>query len=180
MSRFLSRFRHLAATAQEDEARPDEEEARAAEEEEEERNAEEEEREKELEEEEEKSAEEEDEEEADLEEDEEETPAARAARRRERRRCAAILGSREAAGRVPLACSLAFDTNLSPNAARKVLAAAPREGFGGSSPLSAAMRQVRSPKLGPGGDAAAPRSEAELASQVIATHRRLRGANRRS
>lgn len=180
MSKFLSRFRHLAASAQaaEDEERREDEEARAAEEEEE-NSAEEEEREDQAEEEDEESELAADEDEEDLEEEEEETKATRAARRRERARCAAILGAREAAGRVPMACSLAFDTGLSPKAARKILASAPKESSGQGSRLSSAMRQVGNPKVGPGGGAAEPRDAAALAAQVISVHRgQRRGAGK--
>lgn len=69
----------------------------------------------------------------------------------ERKRCAAIFAARSAAGNVPQACVLAFNTNLSAKAAIAVLDS------GGASPpakggaLSAAMRGVQVPALGGGG-----------------------------
>ncbi len=69
----------------------------------------------------------------------------------ERKRCAAIFAAPAAAGNVPQACVLAFNTSLSAKQAIAVLssgnASAPAKG--GS--LAAAMRSVQVPPLGGGG-----------------------------
>jgi hypothetical protein len=77
--------------------------------------------------------------------------AARQAVVNERKRCAAIFADPAAAGNVPQACMLAFNTDLSAKQAIAVLAsgnAAP-PAKGGS--LSSAMRGVKVPPLGGGG-----------------------------
>lgn len=77
--------------------------------------------------------------------------AVRAARRVERRRCAAIFGSKHAAGRVPLAAQLAFGTNMKASAAVKVLASAAQESA--ANPLAAAMAALPRHNVGHGGGA---------------------------
>ncbi len=69
-------------------------------------------------------------------------------------RIASIIQSKEAKGRKKLAESLAFDTDLSPSAARKLLAAAPRSGqTSQNNGFAAAMRGQGNPQLGPNGGA---------------------------
>ena len=64
-------------------------------------------------------------------------------------RIAAILGAPEAEGRQELARQLAFETELSAEAAVKALAAAPKAGV---NPLAQAMGAVKNPAVGAGGD----------------------------
>lgn len=74
--------------------------------------------------------------------------ALKAAARAERRRCAAILGSKHAKGRVAMACELAFDpkTTLSAEHAVRILAAAPQEQPVGT--FAAAMAAQPKPDIG--------------------------------
>lgn len=93
-------------------------------------------------------------------------PQARAARHRERARCAAIFGSKHAAGRVAAAAQLAFKTKMSAREAIGVLASLPAEDAGTgarSGGLSAAMGALGTPR--PTGSAPpAPSGRKALAS----------------
>jgi hypothetical protein len=80
----------------------------------------------------------EDEEERQAEEDDAE-PKARAARKRERARCAAIFGSRHATGRVASAAHLAFNTKMTSAQAIGVLKTLPREQASAGNGLGARM-----------------------------------------
>ncbi len=64
----------------------------------------------------------------------------------ERTRIAAITGSDEAKGRSQLASHIAFNTAMSADDAKKLLAASPKEA--GASPLAAAMAGVPNPAVG--------------------------------
>jgi len=94
-----------------------------------------------------------DEEEREAEEDDRD-PKARAARKRERARCAAIFGSKHAAGRVAAAANLAFTTKLTASQAISVLKTLPggesaeggdlgtrMQGYGGHRPAASAPPQ---------------------------------------
>ncbi len=70
------------------------------------------------------------------------------ARKTERERLAAILGAPEAKGREELARTLATETDLSVEAAKKILAAAPAAAALGVNPLASAMAQVPNPTVG--------------------------------
>lgn len=73
------------------------------------------------------------------------------ARTEERGRIAAILGSDAAAGREELARTMALDTDLSPDAAVKLLAASPKaEAPVASTPFEAAMDATPNPEVGEG------------------------------
>lgn len=86
------------------------------------------------------------------------------ARLRERERCAAIFGSKHAAGKVELACSLAFDTSLTRKEAIAVLAKTPAAAPArGGAPAS---RSERNPNLADnsGGDMSANSQKATVTS----------------
>jgi len=68
-----------------------------------------------------------------------------AAIKAERERISTILKAPEAQGREELAQSLALETDLAPEAARKILAAAPQAG---KNPLAEAMALVKNPQVG--------------------------------
>jgi hypothetical protein len=84
-------------------------------------------------------------------------PALKAAAKAERRRCAAILGSKHAKGRVAMACELAFDpkTTISAEHAVRILSTAPQEQSTGT--FAAAM--AAQPKVDIGQDPAKPKAE---------------------
>jgi hypothetical protein len=92
----------------------------------------------------------------------------------ERSRISAILGSEEAKGRSELAQHMAFETEMSADDAKKMLAKSPKEGAAApANPLAAAMAQVKNPTVG--ADANADQSEdaqaAALASSIVAAYR---------
>lgn len=66
----------------------------------------------------------------------------------EKKRIGAILSCKEADGRRQLAQTLALDTNLSVEAARKILASSPAAQAAAGNPLASAMRKVGSPAVG--------------------------------
>lgn len=114
--------------------------------------------------------------------------AARAeARTAERTRIAAILQAPEAKGRAGLAQALAFDSDMAPEAAVKLLAAAAQEPAPAASapagktaallsPLAAAMASVPNPAVGPDqGTATAEDSPEALAASAIAAARTFTG-----
>ena len=68
------------------------------------------------------------------------------ARTAERNRCASIFASKHAAGRTATAAELAFNTNLTAEAAINVLKATPADGK--ASGLASAMSSVRNPQIG--------------------------------
>lgn len=109
-------------------------------------------------------------------EDETETAEARAARARERARCAAIFASPVSAGRVPLAARLAFTTTLPAKAVIGILGdAEPARAEGKRGGLAAAMqRRGATPPLG-GGSPGASRKSGSLADNM----RRLVGGERK-
>lgn len=86
-----------------------------------------------------------------------------AATKTERARIAAILNADEAKGRETLARSLVLDTDLSPEAARKVLAASPATT---ANPLAGAMAGVANPRVG--ADSASTSDEASEISAILA------------
>jgi signal peptide peptidase SppA len=70
----------------------------------------------------------------------------------ERSRIAAIIGHAEAPGREQLSRTLAFDSDMTAEAAGKILAAAPKASASGRTPLTEAMeRHAPNPALGAGG-----------------------------
>lgn len=66
----------------------------------------------------------------------------------ERARIAAILGSEEAKGRESLARAMALESDLEPEAARKMLAASPIPVAAPKNALAAAMGDLKNPKVG--------------------------------
>lgn len=66
----------------------------------------------------------------------------------ERQRIAAILNCEEARGREELARTLALETDTTPEAARKLLAAAPVAAKPAANPLEARMGQIQNPRVG--------------------------------
>ena len=104
------------------------------------------------------------------------------ARTGERTRIAAILRAPEAAGRGNLAQALAFDSDMAPEAATKLLGTAAQEQPAGkpaaatTSPLAAAMATVPNPPVGAtAGGAAADDSPEALAASAIALARSAQG-----
>ena len=82
----------------------------------------------------------------------------------ERQRIAAILNAPEAEGREQLARTLALETDLEPEAARKILGAAPKAASATPpNPLAAQMAQIPNPKVGVRGEEAQDSAEAEAA-----------------
>ncbi|MBI1366873.1 MAG: hypothetical protein GC153_13070 [Alphaproteobacteria bacterium] len=94
------------------------------------------------------------------EETEGDAPAAKAARKQERARIAAILGSEEAKGREEQALYFALETEMSPKAAVKALAVAHKGQV--ENVLSVGMRSVSKPSIGPGGKAAQESNESPI------------------
>jgi len=93
----------------------------------------------------------------------------------ERERIAAILNAPEAEGRENLARTLALDTDLTPDAARKVLASAPTAASATpANPLAEHMAKVKNPVVGAvGPDQDTPEAEAaRILSLVPKQHRR--------
>lgn len=84
------------------------------------------------------------------------------ARRRERERCAAIFGSRHAAGNIALAASLAFDTTMTRREAIAVLKGQAARGDQDRDDRRL-DRASRNPDLGPGG-ASGPAGQAAMAA----------------
>lgn len=76
--------------------------------------------------------------------------AAASARRRERARCAAIMGSKAAGRNVELAANLAFKTSMTRQEALAILRSSP----GASSASQSQRRADRNPQLGAGGEVA--------------------------
>jgi hypothetical protein len=70
----------------------------------------------------------------------------------ERERIAAITGCEEAKQRTSLARHIAHDTDMSLEAAKKMLAASPVEAETAANPLAAAMSNVKNPKVGADGE----------------------------
>lgn len=114
------------------------------------------------------------------------TAAAGNARTAERTRVAAILRAPEATGRAGLAQALAFDSDMAPEAAVKLLAVAAQDAppaaaaaaakpAAAASPLAAAMASVPNPAVGP--DAAGPADDSAeaLAASAIALARNVQG-----
>jgi ClpP class serine protease len=84
----------------------------------------------------------------------------------ERTRIAAILNHAEASGREQLARALAFDTDMTPEAAARVLAIGPKAAATAPNPLAGAMGGVPNPSLGPGGQAPGADDGKVLAKQI--------------
>lgn len=110
--------------------------------------------------------------------------AAASARRAERARCRAIFASPHAVGRVALAASLAFDSDMSAKQAITALASAPAvtEGPGdkrGVTPrdrLAERMAASPSPKVGPdGGEGPAPGTPQARAARITQIYSKLTG-----
>jgi hypothetical protein len=108
---------------------------------------------------------------------------AKGARQRERTRCAAILAAGVKAGRVNMACTLAFDSGLSAQAAIATLKSADLDHKATPTPAAATRRQsldarmsgVRTPNPGAnGGTSAAADSDAVWAARAIAASERAR------
>lgn len=103
------------------------------------------------------------------------------ARTEERNRIAAILRAPEAAGRTGLAHALAFDSDMAPDAASRLLAAAAQEARPtppeGASPLARAMAGAPNPNVG--ADASQPAAAADdaqaIAANAIALARNIQG-----
>lgn len=102
----------------------------------------------------------------------------------ERKRIGAILNHEAAAPRQKLAKKLAFDTDMTAEAAASVLeAAAPEQGVDAStaafaSPLASAMATVANPAIGPdaaAGGAGAAQDEAAAARNVVSLFNQVRG-----
>ncbi len=97
--------------------------------------------------------------------------ACAAARAEERARIAAILSAPEAAGRGDLALHFACSSDLSVEAAKKALAAAPRAAKGQLAALMGA--HAPNPKIGPAGDPSASEADAgwgRAVAQFCAQH----------
>jgi len=86
--------------------------------------------------------------------DDEKAKASRAARQQERTRCATIITSAEADGRLALACHFAFNTGLSAKAAIASLTAAPKTQVAATTGLAAAMAAQGNPNIGSDGKGA--------------------------
>ncbi len=94
-------------------------------------------------------------------------------RKAERDRVKAILGSEEAKGRTAQAHHIAFNTEMSAEDAKSMLASSAKEAPAEpANPLAAAMKDVRNPQIG--ADAASGESvdeAAQIAGNIIALHR---------
>jgi len=114
----------------------------------------------------------------DSDDDKEDGPSARAGAMRERRRCAAIFGSRHAAGRPDLAAHLAFNTNMSVAEAigtMKTLVDGEKAGARGArSSLADRMQAESVPNPGHGASAA-PTGAKGLAAAMIAASKKAYG-----
>ena len=87
----------------------------------------------------------------------------------ERARVQAILGHAESAGREELAKTLAFTTDMAPEAAAAILAAAPKaEAKPAGNPLEAAMSGGENPKVGADADQG-NNGELSVVDQVLAS-----------
>ena len=117
-----------------------------------------------------------------------ETAARAEARTAERARIAGILQAPEATGRAGLAQALAFESDMAPEAAVKLLAAAAQEqppapapaaAAPRTSPLAAAMAGVPNAAVGPDTSATTAAAEADsaeaLAASAITLARRIQG-----
>ena len=91
----------------------------------------------------------------------------------ERTRIGAILSGEEAKGRGELARHLAFNTEMSADDARALLAKSPKEVAGAANPLDAAMSKVSNPAVGAdaGGDQSDDAKAASLASSIVQGYR---------
>jgi len=93
----------------------------------------------------------------------------------ERTRISAILGSDEAKGRTSMAQHLAFETEMTADAAKALLAKAPAEAKAeAANPLAAAMSQVKNPDVGADTNADNQSDDAKataLASSIVAAYR---------
>ena len=87
----------------------------------------------------------------------------------ERARIAAILNSPEAEGREQLARTIALESDLDPDAARKLLASAPVPKP--QTAFHAAMAAVENPKVGAD---AAPDDDASEVRRILAVHNSMR------
>lgn len=107
----------------------------------------------------------------------EDGPSARAGAMRERRRCAAIFGSRHASGRPDLAAHLAFNTNMSAAEAigtMKTLVGGEKAGARSArSTLADRMQSESVPN--PGQGASAPTGPKGLAAAMIAASKKAQG-----
>ena len=110
-----------------------------------------------------------------------EDESAKKARARERARCASIFGAAAAAGNLPLACELAFNTGLSSRSAVAMLnAAAAGQPQPARVSLGTRMSGVRDVAVGAGdGSEGQPKTKAEeaksLASGILAAARAAGG-----
>lgn len=86
----------------------------------------------------------------------------------ERQRIAAILTCEEARGREELARTLALETNLSLDAAKKLLSTSPAASQTATNPLEARMGQIPNPKVGIQGDAQMDDSPAAEVHRILA------------
>jgi len=98
----------------------------------------------------------------------------------ERARCAAILGSPQAAGNVAAACELAFNTGLSATQAAAVLSTlgTPRK-TNGSGALSKAMAALGSPDVGSDGPASARSGPGAAANPLVSAYAKETGTRPR-
>ncbi|MQX37884.1 hypothetical protein [Roseospira navarrensis] len=106
--------------------------------------------------------------------DKEAAKAFAAGRRAERARCAAILGSKAAAGNVAAACELAFNTALPAKEVVSVLATLgpSKKGAGG---LAKAMASLPVPDVGSDGPAASATGQGTPANPLVTAYARQTG-----
>lgn len=103
--------------------------------------------------------------------------AAADARLAERARIAGITGSEEAKGRGNLASHLAMNTDMSVDAARAVLAAAPTEAAAqNANAFKAAMDAGKHPNVGADNSGGEPNTEKSPAERILAAQRAAVGA----
>jgi capsid assembly protease len=95
----------------------------------------------------------------------------------ERQRITAILTCEEAQGREALARTLALETDQDVETARRILRAAPVNATAPAAPehpVAAAMKQIRNPEVGPGGETPedTPQAEAQRILAFVPKHQR--------
>ena len=84
----------------------------------------------------------------------------------ERARVKAIIDNPEAQGREALAKTLAFETEMAPDAAHKILASSPKQEVKPANPLHAAMATVQNPKVGAAGEGQEPTTQ-DLVNEAL-------------
>jgi hypothetical protein len=105
--------------------------------------------------------------------DDDDDEGMKAARKAERKRCAAIFGDASAGTRPDLAAHLAFNTSMSATEAIELLKAAAVGGRGRS--LADRMATVTVPNVGAGGVSANDGSAKSVAAQILAAGAKRRG-----